>query len=119
MALSQMSFIRKAGESLGFQSRIGCLTYTVQGRTSEKESEDSPGDVSQVDLADILEERMQLEDLRGPDGLPSSFSSRTELTMLPEELLGYSPKELFDGRTEKPEEARGTTERDSGVLVSD
>ncbi|KAG8952598.1 hypothetical protein FRC04_003959 [Tulasnella sp. 424] len=119
MALSQMSFIRKAGESLGFQSRIACLTYTVRGRTSEKESEDSPGDLSQVDLVDVLEERMQLEDLRGPDGLSSSFSSRTELTMLPEELLGYSPKELFDGRTEKPEEARGATERDSGVLVSD
>lgn len=112
MALSQMSFIRKAGEPLGFQSKIACLTYTVRGRVSGKEASTNPGDLLQVEHEDIRDERMQLEDLRGPDGLPSSFSGHTKLPMTPEELLEYSPRELFDGETEKPEEAHQVAEGD-------
>ncbi|KAG8897300.1 hypothetical protein FRC00_004547 [Tulasnella sp. 408] len=116
MALSQMSFIRKAGEPLGFQSKIACLTYAVRGRASEKEASTKPGDLLQVELEDIRGEQMHLEDLRGPDGLPSSFGGLTKLPMTPEELLEYSPRELFDGETEKPEEARQVAEE--SVLFS-
>ncbi|KAG8933998.1 hypothetical protein FRC01_005895 [Tulasnella sp. 417] len=112
MALSQMSFIHRAGEPLGFQSKIACLTYAVRGRTSEKEASTTPGDLLRAELEEILAEQMQLEDLRGPDGLPSSVSGHTKLLMGPEELLEYSPRELFDGETEKPEEARQVAEGD-------
>lgn len=117
MALSQMSFIHRAGEPLGFQSKIACLTYAVRGRASEKEASTQPGDLLHAELEDLRDEWMQLEDLRGPDGLPSSFCGLTKLQMAPEELLEYSPRELFDGETEKPEEARQVVVE--SVLVSD
>ncbi|KAG9003308.1 hypothetical protein FRB90_011203 [Tulasnella sp. 427] len=119
MALSQMTFIRKAGESIGFRTGVGCLTYTVRGRMTETPTKESPGDPLEAEFAEVLDERMELEDFRGPDGLPTSFSGLTKLTVLPDELLEYAPNELFDGVTEKPEEVHKVAEGAADTPSSD
>ena len=104
IAKSQLSFLQEAGDAEGFHFRVACLTYTVMCRAAELD-DGVREDPSLVQCYEILQTTMELDDFRGVNGQSIPIHGETSRTMKPEELLEFHPDELFDGETEKPEEA--------------